>query len=138
MLSGMSHKDNTVQINEFSFILQPAESRGIGIFASHDIPAGTIIQFFPDGFQHRILNKKDIPKDFLKYCVAQDDEHYKCPQNFGRMEIVWYINHAASANIIRIRPGVCMTKKDIKKGEEITLNYNELNEPEHLKESYYK
>ena len=28
--------------------------------------------------------------------------------------------------------------KDIKAGDEITINYNNLQEPQHLKEAYYK
>ena len=34
--------------------------------------------------------------------------------------------------------GICIAARDIKKGEEILMNYNDMDEPEETKEGYYK
>ncbi len=139
LVNSVNGKTFGEEITEFSFMLQPSTAPwGIGIFAAHKISTGAIIHFFPDGYEPRILHKKDIPEDFLKYCTAQSDDEWKCPHRFDHMEIVWYINHANSPNLKRIGRGKFIVIRDIKKGEEVTMDYNELGEPEHLKQDYYK
>lgn len=60
------------------------------------------------------------------------------------MEIGWYINHSSTPNVGRRncpeRNGEhrLYTIKDIKAGDEIVVDYNELGEPEDVKEDYYK
>jgi len=53
------------------------------------------------------------------------------------MGIGWYINHSSDPNIGKNTDGF-ITVRAIKAGYEILLDYNELNEPENLKEAYYK
>ena len=140
--------------SEFSFVLRPSQLGGIGVFAAHDLEADTLI--FRRFHELRILKIKDIPRDFLKYCIYISDEEVVAPERFDRMEIGWFINHADDPNIenrhfirntkrssiaemlsdMKIRS--IFTKKPIKAGEEILINYNNLNEPSHLKEAYYR
>ena len=128
----------STEINEFSFMLKPStiEGAGVGVFAAHDIEMGTII----DGshFPIRILHKSEIPSDFLQYCVACENGLYKCPDSFWKMAIFWYLNHSSSPNLDWIGRGICKVKKYIKKGEELLMDYNQLDEPEEAKEDYYK
>lgn len=126
--------ENT-QLTEFSFILAPSHLGGIGVFATHDIDKGTPL--IPGRFTKVVRNKKEIPPDFLKYCIFINDEECWCPERFDRMEIGWYINHSDDPNIGK-KNDVVYVLRDIKKGEEILIDYNELDEPEHLKEAYYK
>lgn len=131
--------------SEYSFILKPSSLGGIGVFAVHDIPAGTSL-FNPKGYTIRTLPIKDVPKEFIKYCIYINDEECICPERFDRMEIEWYINHSYIPNIATIgyveKEGDTIKEhmyaiKNIKAGDEIVMDYNMLNEPEHLKEDYY-
>ena len=125
------------KISEYSFILKSSPGLGIGVFATQEIHEGTTIVFFDENYQHRRMHKNDIPSEFLKYCVAESDDIWICPQRFDQMEIAWYLNHSKSPNIKRIKSGMCVVATPIKKGEEITINYNDFDEPEHLIEQYY-
>ncbi len=131
------------QWTEFSFILKPSLLGGIGVFATHDISAKS--QIFKNYFKIRTLKIKEVPTDFIKYCIKISDEECLCPKRFDRMEIGWYINHSATPNIAQrtviiegIEECIVYALNDIKAGDEILIDYNFLNEPEHLKEDYYK
>ncbi|MCC2667313.1 MAG: hypothetical protein K0R24_1400 [Gammaproteobacteria bacterium] len=127
-------KKNQIRCTEFSFILKPSTLGGVGVFATHDIPKGT--SFFSGSPSPRRMNPKNIPADFIKYCIFISDEECLCPERFDRMNIGWYINHSSEPNIGKNSDSL-ISICDIQAGEEILLNYNELNEPEHLKEAYY-
>lgn len=142
--------------SEFSFVLKPSKYGGVGVFATHDIPLGTVI-FNQDIKQNlRVLKIKDVPEDSIKHCIYINAEECLCPERFDRMEIGWYLNHSAEPNIAK-KSSTKFTLindaqdfydkrdkhpfyavKDIKAGDEILIDYNELNEPEHLKEDYFK
>lgn len=149
-LSILCNQEVTVkQWSEFSFMLKPSPISGIGVFALHDIPAGTILCDIE--FRLRILKAKGLPLELLQYCIYINDEECKCPDRFDRMEIGWFINHSSTPNIES--KGIVTNEavnnntyliyapffaiKDIKAGDEILIDYNSLNEPEHLKENYY-
>lgn len=121
--------------SEFSFILKPSSLGGVGVFATHDIEVGT--QVFSGIFSRRKMKVEDVPSDFIKYCIFLSDEECLCPERFDRMEIGWFVNHSDQPNIAR-REGVNVAVHAIKAGDEILIDYNQLGEPEHLKEAYYK
>lgn len=122
--------------NEFSCILKPSTLGGIGVFAAHDLPLG--MQVFTSKSLRRQMKIKDISPDFLKYCIFLNDEECFCPERFDRMEIGWFLNHSYDPNIEKISSENVVTVKEIKTGEELLIDYNKLNEPEHLKEPYYR
>lgn len=126
-----------MQWSEFSFILKPSLLSGIGVFATHDIPAGTIL--CGTGLTTRTMKIKDIPADFVKFCIFIDDENCFVPKRFDHMEIGWFINHSNTPNIATsgIKSQLCAIT-NIKAGDEILIDYNQLGEPEHLKEDFYK
>lgn len=127
--------------NEFSFVLKPStiSGGGVGIFTLHDIDKDVRLDILPEGYEARILKTDDIPDDLRVYCVAQPDgKTWRCPKKFNHMEMSWYINHSKNSNARFERFVGFFSTRPIKKGEELFLNYNELNEPEELKEDYYK
>lgn len=131
----LNRENSQVEWTEFSFVLKPSILGGVGVFATHDIPKGTALFSGKSSSMKRKIS--EIPPDFIKYCIFLSDEECLSPERFDHMGIGWYINHSSTPNIGKNRHGfiaVC----DIKTGEEILFNYNELNEPEHLKEAYYK
>lgn len=134
---------------EFSFILKPSPLGGVGVFATHDIPSGTLLFNQDYKSNHRTLKIKDVPEELIKYCIYINNDECLCPERFDHMEIGWYLNHSATPNIAKkdlneITMNIDRVKrpfyaiKDIKAGDEILIDYNYLNEPEHLKEDYYK
>lgn len=123
--------------NEFSFILKPAQY-GVGVFATHDIKKGTHLRLFVDEktneHEARVMQKTDVPEMFYGHCLDRGDTMI-CPPDFGAMPIGWYVNHFQTPNA---RPGSNPNKhrryrwyaiQDIKEGEEILFDYNNLEEP---------
>jgi SET domain-containing protein len=121
---------------EFTFILQPSALGGLGVFTTHPISKGT--RLFSGTYVSRTMKIADVPAAFKKYCIFLNDEECLCPERFDRMEIGWYINHSHQPNIQKNTDKYVVAVCDIKQGEEILIDYNYLNEPEHLKEDYYK
>ncbi len=128
------------QTTEFSFTLKPSKY-GIGVFANHDITKESHLRLFGNKNNDRYVavtrNKKDVPKDFESYCIGRRDKKLLCPGDFGCMEIGWYLNHSKSPNAYH-RNYDYYALRDIKAGEEIVIDYNTLEEPEELKDDYYK
>jgi len=125
------------ETNEFSFILKPSTVEGVGVFALHDIDAGTKLNLIPDNYEFRMLKKKNIPTDLIKYCISEGD-FYHCPKFFNSMYISNYLNHSsqpnaqwdeAKNNYYALVP--------IKKGEEIFIDYACFNEPDEAKEGFW-
>ena len=123
-------EDLRMEWSEFSYVLKPSPLGGIGVFATHDIAAGTLLA--NKGHKIRVLKIKDIPPEFLKYCIYINNEECVCPERFDHMEIGWFINHSATPTYS------FYALKAIKAGDEIVMDYNSLNEPADLKEDYYK
>jgi SET domain-containing protein len=129
-------KDKTT---EFSFILKPAD-HGIGVFAAHDIKAGTYLRFFGEKKETATIsvvrNKEDVPEFFRQFCLDWGDT-LRCPKDFSRLEAGWYLNHSKTPNAYH-RDYDYYALRDIKAEEEITIDYNTLEESEEAKENYYK
>jgi SET domain-containing protein len=125
--------------SEFSFVLKPSE-HGIGVFAFHDIKAGTYLRLFRDETEKEprsvVRKTEDVPEFFRSFCVGRGDTQL-CPSDFGCMEIGWHLNHSKNPNAFH-KNYFYYSLKDIKAGEEITIDYNSLEEPEEAKEDYYK
>jgi SET domain-containing protein len=121
---------------EFLLILKPSDIGGVGVFAAIDIPQGT--EIFNKNFTRRKLKISSVPDAFRSYCVYIDDEYCLCPERFDCMEIRWYVNHSFTPNIEKCKNGLVISKCKIKAGEEILLDYNQLGEPDEMKEAYYQ
>ena len=115
---------------EFSFILK-ASDHGVGVFVVHGIKAETFLRVFGDENNPSdvsiVRKKEDVPEFFRQYCVDRGDV-MGCHKDFGCMEI-------PSAHV---RDREYYALRDILAGEEITIDYNSLNEPEETKKDYYK
>jgi SET domain-containing protein len=123
---------------EFSFILKPVK-HGVGVFAVHDIRTGTYLRLFRDENEPRVAvirKKEDVHEFFRQYCVDRGDD-LNCPKDFGRMEIGWYLNHSKTPNAYHKNYNY-YALRDIKADEEITIDYNSLEESENVKEEFYK
>ncbi|MDD5032937.1 MAG: SET domain-containing protein-lysine N-methyltransferase [Candidatus Pacebacteria bacterium] len=126
---------------EFSFVLKPTK-HGIGVFTIHDIIKGTRLRLWGNQIEDevdraRLVSKEKIPVILRGYCVDRG-EKLLCPNDFGHMEIGWYINHSESPNVFQKKYKWYYAAKDIKGGEEILIDYNSLNEPQENKEEFYR
>ncbi len=124
---------------EFSFVLKKSK-HGVGVFAAHDIPAKTYLRLFGDEDKPSdvsvIRKKEDVPDFYMQYC-SDRGKTLLCPKDFGCMEIGWYLNHSKAPNAYHHNYefyALC----DIKAREEITIDYNALEEPTEAKKDYYK
>jgi SET domain-containing protein len=127
-------KENT---NEFSFTLKPAQ-HGVGVFAVHGIKKDTYLRLFreeDEPLAALVRNKADVPEYFQQYCIDRGDT-FRCPKDFGRMEIGWHLNHSKTPNAHHKNYNY-YALRDIEVGEEITIDYNSLEEPAESREDYY-
>lgn len=121
---------------EFSAVLKPSPIHGVGVFATHDIPKGTRV--FGEQTNYRWYKLDNLPFELRKYCQLLKEDEVRGPERFDRMEIDWYLNHSNDPNVAEIKEDYWIAVRDIKAGEELLIDYNQLNELEHLKEPFYK
>ncbi len=129
------------QTNEFSFVLRAA-NHGVGVFALHDIAKDTPMRLFGENNPRRILKKDETPEQFRNFCADRGDTMI-CPPDFGYMPLGWYLNHSEDPNteprgFYDEKGYHFFARRDIKVDEEITIDYNTLEEPEEGKEYFYK
>lgn len=135
--------------SEFNLILKPSPIGGVGVFATCDLPAGSTVYDITEII--RIRRVEEIAEPFRMYCIYLDDERCLSPETFDLFHISWHTNHSCDPNVAMsnhfdatvIEDGkpyrfVVHAIKDIKKDEEIVIDYNIFNEPESMKEPYFK
>lgn len=127
-------RENMETTNEFSFLLKPSE-HGIGVFAAHDIKKDAYLRLFGEQ-KARTCNKDDVSEAFRAYCIDRG-ETLLCPPDFGVMPPGWYLNHSNIPNAYH-RDYEWYAARNIRAGEEITIDYKTLEEPNESQESYYQ
>lgn len=108
------------------FLLKPSPLGGVGVFTRKRLKEGDdLTHYFP---VDDILIKKKFIKDKAVakfYCVERKNDYW-CPQDFHRMSLAWFINHADDPNVSTYRGEQFIVARDIKKGEELTIDYGKL------------
>jgi phosphoethanolamine N-methyltransferase len=133
---------------QYSYMLKATPGRGVGVFAIHDIPAGTSICDLTK-FKIRICHKSEVPQELIGHCIHQENDQEIAPDRFDHMPIYWYMNHSEDSANVKLSAGISVEDgqwlvmpmhavKDIKAGEELLANYNELGEPDDSKEDFYR
>ena len=108
--------------------LRPSSISGIGVFATHFIPKGTVIWKLDERFyvmvkQTDVASLPQIMQDHIqKYCYPHmlRDGIICCDIDNGR-----FMNHSNPANTKFSDPELGWAIRDIEAGEEITCNYSE-------------
>jgi SET domain-containing protein len=115
-------------------MIKPSPIEGIGVFAIRDIPKGCRAMFSSPGNEQEDWLK--IPREEIDllpahskqlietYCLY-DDENYFVPEyGFKKMDLVNFLNHADTPNIISINEGEFFEAiNDIRTGEELLIDY---------------
>lgn len=90
-----------------------------GVFALEDIPSGCVIGRTGGVVLGSIEN---LPEKY-DYPVLIDKGIFLGPDDYDNLETLSCLNHSCAPNIARIGGSILVAKKDIKKGQEINIDY---------------
>ena len=123
-------------------MIKPSPIEGIGVFALQDIPKGCRSMFSKaiETEQWISISKKEIEdlpahaKALIENYCLYDEENYFVPDyGFKKMDLVNFLNHSDEPNIISINEGEFFEAiRDIKKDEELVIDYGEIVDEDHL------
>ena len=118
------HQDTYVMI-------KPSPLHGIGVFAIRDIPKGTrdlFSQGVGEWIKLTIAEVEALPKhsrDLVEnHCLFDDDHYYVPDYGFKLVDLVVYLNHSDTPNVISFNEGEYFeATRDIAAGEELLVDY---------------
>lgn len=111
-------------------IVKESGIEGLGLFADEDIKGGTPVWGFTSGFDQKI-NPEDLSclsepalQDFKKYAYLEKGKYVLC------FDSARFFNHADNSNVVCTSNygDMCIAKKDVKRGEELTCDYREFDD----------
>ena len=111
--------------DQYSFVLRPSGIEGIGVFAVHNIAKGTYLRLFSPAERVKIRKESGKHAAFLHRYSVELGGMFHGPEDFGRMSVGWYLNHASRPSAEH-RAYRYYAKRNIRAGEELTINYNTL------------
>lgn len=130
---------NTKKIIQTLYRVAPSNISGAGLIAIADIPKNTKILYnrpIPTGsfYSDKELEELNLNKDFIRlmqdYWCMHNDKTF-IPDNPNIINPVNFINHSSNPNIKKIDSHF-ITLKDIKKGEELLEDYNDICSGNHI------
>jgi len=116
--------------------IKSSSVHGIGVFAIADIPKGCREMFsrnVGEWIKLPVTEVEALPahsRNLIEtYCLFDTDHYYVPDYGFKVMDLVNYLNHSSSPNIISINDGEEFEAlRDIKAGEELFVDYHYLAE----------
>ncbi|MDD5417678.1 MAG: SET domain-containing protein [Candidatus Nanoarchaeia archaeon] len=111
--------------------LKPSKISGVGVFAIKNIPAG--IDPFPLVKKSKWIRIKeedimdlddDIKKLIDDFYVIEPEGVWISDAGLNGVDISFFVNHSKNPNLRRIESGDFITLREIKKGEELTVDYS--------------
>lgn len=112
---------------------------GVGLIAIIDIPKGTYL-FTGDisemiWYRENELKLQTVPEKIKKlyddFCVIIHKDGVKmfgCPDSFNNLTMSWYLNNSNDPNVACDKEYNFYTIRDIKEGEELTVDYSTYSE----------
>lgn len=131
----MTREQLLKELSEETFItLKPSPVHGIGVFALRDIPKGCKTLFsrnVGEWIRVPIADIDQLPdqtRNMVETYCLYDETHYYLPDyGFKVMDLVNYLNHSSSPNVISVNDGEYFESlRDIREGEELLVNYGEI------------
>jgi SET domain-containing protein len=114
--------------------IQRSRTHGVGLFAVRNIKKGTEL-FGGDDSGMVWVEKKEIarlPKEVKRlytHLGVLKDGRYGCPLSFNQLTPAWYLNDSKTAPNVRCDANYdFFALRDIKAGEELTLDYSTYSE----------
>ncbi len=116
--------------------IRESDTHGIGVFALCEIPKGCRNIFsrnVGEWIKLSIAEVEDLPahsRNLVEtYCLFDADHYYVPDYGFKVMDLVNYLNHSSTPNVISINDGEEFEAlRDIRKGEELLVDYHYLAE----------
>ena len=112
--------------------LAPSKIHGVGVFAVRDIPKGEnpFIGCFSANYvgiteEELCRMNKGVQKIVRDFQVAEKGKWYIPSCGIQKLDMSFYLNHSEKANVISDYEGNFTTTRKIKRGEEVTSNYNQ-------------
>jgi len=110
--------------------LKPSDIHGVGVFAILDIPKDTYI-FNGDNSKmvwvdKSVIDKQDeeIIKLYDDFCIIKGNKYY-CIDSFNNLNVCWYLNESKDDPNVGCDDNYeFYALRDIKKGEELTMDYS--------------
>ena len=131
----MTKEELLKELSQETYVaLKPSALHGIGVFAIRDIPKGCRTIFSKgvgEWIKVPIADVEKLPEHSRSlietYCLYDDDHYYVPDYGFKVMDIVNYLNHSSTPNIISVNDGEEFEAlTDIKAGAELLVNYKKL------------
>jgi len=117
-------------------MIKPSPIEGIGVFALQDIPKGCRSMFSKANEQEQWITISKAEVENLpeharaligNYCLYDDENYFVPDYGFKKMDLVNFLNHSDTPNIISINEGEFFEAiRDIKKGQELVIDYGEI------------
>lgn len=123
------------ELAEETFVtLRPSTVHGIGVFALRDIPKGCKTLFSKNVGNWIKVPISDIEKlpeasrNLVEtYCLYDETDYYLPDYGFKVMDLVNYLNHSATPNVISVNDGEYFESlREIAEGEELFVNYGHI------------
>jgi SET domain-containing protein len=138
-MEGLKEMETTLPHDGVFTRLRPSSIHGIGVFAIVDIPKGTNI-FNDDNSKivwvdkHEVNNLEPVLKQLYDdFCIKLGDK-YGCPDSFNNLNVAWYLNESKDdPNVKCVNNYDFYALRDIKKDEELTVDYSTFNQYPHKK-----
>ena len=115
-------------------MIRPSGVHGIGVFAIRDIPAGCR-DLFSKEMGHWVtvpMSETDaLPvhaKELVEnYCLFDKENYFMPALGFKAIDLSLFLNHSDTPNVFSVNDGEYFeTLRDIKKGEELFINYGDI------------
>ncbi len=117
-------------------MIKPSPIEGIGVFALQDIAKGCRSMFSKASKDEQWIPVSKTELEAMpahakalieNYCLYDDENYFVPDYGFKKMDLVNFLNHADTPNIISINEGEFFEAiRDIKKGEELLIDYGEI------------
>ena len=112
-------------------MIKPSPLHGIGVFAIRDIPKGTrniFSQGVGEWIKLTIAEVEALPKHSMDlvehHCLFDEDFYYVPDYGFKLVDLVIYLNHSDTPNVVSINEGEYFEAiSAIKVGEELLVDY---------------
>jgi hypothetical protein len=105
------------------------------VFAIRSIKKGTHLFYGDnDGIVWMTKDKllrlpKEVRRLYDDFCIiVNKGRTYGCPSNFNRLTVAWYLNSSSRPNVICDGNFRLFAARNIKAGEELTVDYSTYNE----------
>lgn len=119
--------------------IKPSEIEGLGLFAEEDIPKNTIVWKHDDildgwFYLQHLENYSQATKEYIKHFCCYDKKEKAWIKSCDNAN---WMNHSKNPNLNSPDYYIHIANRDIKMGEELTLNYNDIGDDDEFFDSEF-